>query len=357
ELGVRTFRDLLYLYPYRYIDRTRIFKINEVTPDLLTFIQIKGRVRTMSETGVGRSRRLNVIIADETGIAEMVWFRGVDFVKRRIEIDREYIFFGKSSFYNGILNIAHPEFDIPLFESDLNRPKVYGVYPSTEKLNKAGCGAKFTSRLVLEVWNKLSSLITETLPQSVCRKYSLMNLREALHNIHFPQDDTSLHHAQRRLKFEEFFMIQMSLLRQRTIRVTKNKGLVFPVLGDRFNTFYYKHLPFELTKAQQKVIKEIRRDTLSGIQMNRLLQGDVGSGKTIVAFITMLFAVDNGFQAAIMAPTEILAQQHYIYISKFAEALHLRVALLTGSTTKKERIKLLEDLASGEIHIIIGTHA
>lgn len=357
ELGVRTFRDLLYLYPYRYIDRTRIFKIREIEPDTLSFIQVKARVRTMNENGVGRSRRLNVIVADETGLADMVWFRGIDFVKRRLEIDREYIFFGKASFFNGVLNIAHPEFDIPLFESDLNRPEVYGVYPSTEKLNKSGCGAKFTSRLVADVWSKVSPYIKETLPKSVCDKYGLMGLREALFNIHFPQNEPKLHEAQKRLKFEEFFMIQLSLLRQRNIRISKNKGFLFPVLGDRFNIFYEKLLPFSLTKAQQKVIKEIRRDTLAGVQMNRLLQGDVGSGKTIVAFITTLFAIDNGFQAAIMAPTEILAEQHYVYITKFAEQLNIKVALLTGSTKNKERGQILEALAAGEIHIIIGTHA
>ncbi|MBE9487663.1 MAG: ATP-dependent DNA helicase RecG, partial [Bacteroidetes bacterium] len=285
ELSLVTLDDLLHLYPYRYIDRTRFYKINQIKDDNLAYIQIKARVRTISEHGVGRAKRLNVIVADDSGVASMVWFGAVDYIKRRLEIDREYIFFGKPSFYNGVLNISHPEFDIPYFENNLNKPKVYGVYSTTEKLNKAGCNTKFIAGLVLGMWKLVYKNIQEFIPTEILKKYQLMSLAKALYNIHFPQSEPLLREAQRRLKFEEFFMVQLSLLNQKNIRIAKNKGLVFPILGDKFNTFYEECLPFELTNAQKKVIKEIRRDTLSGIQMNRLLQGDVGSGKTIVALI------------------------------------------------------------------------
>lgn len=357
ELGLVTLRDLLYLYPYRYIDRTHIYKIREITPEIQTFIQIKARVQKITETGVGRNKRLNVIVNDDTGIADMVWFRGVDYTKKKLEIDREYIFFGRSSFFNGMLNIAHPEFDIPLFEQDLYKRRVYGVYPSTEKLNKGGAGTKFVSRLVYDMWKMVSPHIEETLPAPILKKYSLMGLKESLYNIHYPQSEQKLKEAQRRLKFEEFFVIQLALLRQRNIRVSRNKGYVFPELGEKFNKFYNECLPFELTGAQKRVIKEIRKDTLAGGQMNRLLQGDVGSGKTIVAFVTMLFAIDNGFQTCIMAPTEILAQQHYRFIEKQAEKIGLRAALLTGSTKASERTRILEGLENGEIEMVVGTHA
>ena len=357
ELKAETYGDLLRVYPFRYLDRTKVYNIRDISEDTTTFIQIKARVYNVSDIGEGRVRRLDVMVQDSSGRAKLVWFSGVEWAKKKIETGREYIIFGKPSFYNGMITIAHPEIDIPMSADSLAKMSVYGIYPSTEKLNKAGLGTKFISKLIRNLWNTIQSHLMETLPEYLVKENNLVSLKEALYNIHFPQSEEKLHQAEYRLKFEEFLTIQLSLLRQKDIRIKKNDGALFPVLGEKFNNLYENHLPFSLTKAQQRVLKEIRRDTMNGHQMNRLLQGDVGSGKTIVAFISMLFAIDNGYQAAIMAPTEILAKQHFEFIGSLAEKIGLSVGLLTGSTKKKERRLLAEKLESGELNILIGTHA
>lgn len=357
ELGVSTYGDLLRLYPFRYVDRTKIYNISSLNEDNLAMVQIKARIFSIEAVGVGRSRRLDVMAQDATGRVKLSWFSGVDWAVKRIEIGREYIIFGKPQFYNGYVSFAHPEMDIPMSLESKAKMCVQGIYSSTDKLNKAGMGARFMPTLMRSLWAKVRDYIGETLPQYIIEEHGLMSLKEALYNIHFPQSDDELFRAEQRIKFEELFVIQLSLLRQKGIRVTKNNGAVFKSVGEKFTDFYNNHMPFPLTRAQQRVIKEIRRDTMSGRQMNRLLQGDVGSGKTIVAFISMLFAVDNNFQAAIMVPTEILAQQHFQFIASVGEKIGVSVALLTGSTKKKERLRIAEQLESGELDILIGTHA
>ncbi len=357
ELGIATYGDLLRLYPFRYIDRTVIYDIASLTSDMTAFVQVKARVYSVDEIGYGRNRRLEVMAKDATSRIKLVWFSGVDWALKRVEIGREYIIFGKPNFHNGWISIPHPEMDIPMSEEALSKMSVYGVYPSTERLNKAGLGTKFISSLMRMLWNNVKNHICEVLPKYVIEKEMLMSLHDALYNIHFPQSQRELWHAERRLKYEEFLVVQLTLLRQKAVRVTKSNGALFPLLGDKFNDFYNNHLPFALTKAQQRVLKEIRRDTLSGHQMNRLLQGDVGSGKTIVALITMLFAIDNGYQAAIMVPTEILANQHFEFLSGVCDKIGVTVRLLTGSTRVKARREIAAGLESGDIDIVVGTHA
>ncbi len=357
ELGIASFGELMRHYPYRYVDRTRIYTISSLTPDTTPFVQVQARVYHIEEIGFGKGRRLEVMAQDATGKVKLVWFSGVDWIYKRIEVGREYIIFGKPNFHNGFLSIAHPELDIPMSQEAKAKMTIYGVYPSTDKLNKGGLGGKYIPTLQRHLWNNIRGKITETLPPYLIQQHSLMPLEEALYNIHFPESHHKLHEAEHRLKFEELLTIQLTLLRQKSIRITKGNGALFPELGDKFNDFYNNHLPFPLTGAQKRVLKEIRRDTLSGYQMNRLLQGDVGSGKTIVALISMIFAIDNGFQAAIMVPTEILANQHYDFLSKMCSAIGVKVGLLTGSTRAKARRELIAELESGEMDILVGTHA
>lgn len=357
ELGISSYGDLLRTYPYRYLDRTRIFNISDITEEYNTLIQIKARVYNIEEIGYGKNRRLDVMVQDRTGRCKLIWFSGADWALKKIEIGREYIIFGKPSIFNGLISIAHPELDIPMSQEALAKMSVFGIYPSTEKINKAGMGSGFIPNLMRIVWSRVSEQIKDNLPEYIIKQQGLMSLKEAIHNIHFPQSEEKLKEAQYRLKFEEFFTVQLSLLRQKGVRINKSNGVVFRSVGEKFNDFYNNHMPFALTSAQQRVLKEIRRDTVSGHQMNRLLQGDVGSGKTIVAFIAMLFAIDNGFQAAIMAPTEILATQHFQFMSEVGKKIGVEVALLTGSTKKRERTRIANMLESGELNILIGTHA
>lgn len=356
ELKISTYGDLLRLYPYRYLDRTKIYNIHDITEQSTTLIQVKARVYNIEVIGSGRSARLEVMVQDATGRAKLIWFSGVEWALKKVEIGREYVIFGKPNYFNGFISFAHPEMDIPMSAEALAKMSVYGIYPSTEKINKIG-GTKFISSLMRILWKIVEPHIKETLPDYLVKQQNVVSLKTALLNIHFPKSDELLHKAEARLKFEEFLTIQLSLLRQKGVRIKKNNGALFPALGDKFNDFYNHHLPFELTGAQKRVLKEIRRDTMSGRQMNRLLQGDVGSGKTIVAFIAMLFAIDNHYQAAIMAPTEILANQHFAFIDGLCQKLGLKAALLTGSTKKRERAKIAEMLESGELDILIGTHA
>ncbi len=357
QLSITTFRDMLYFFPFRYIDRTKFYSISEIPFNSSNYIQIKAKLRNIREIGEGRKKRLSAMFADQSGLVECVWFNRAEWIVKTLNIGDEYIIFGKAQEFNGTINFAHPELENITGKQTTNRALIYGVYPSTERLMKGGISTKVISQIMGTLVANSKNNIEETLPEYILKEIKLMPLQEALVNIHFPQSDEKLKQAQFRLKFEELFYIQLSLLYKRNKRIEKSNGYLFSKLGENFNNYYQKHLPFELTSAQKRVLKEIRKDMLSGKQMNRLLQGDVGSGKTIVAFVSMLFAIDNGFQAALMAPTEILANQHYNSLSKDCEKLGLKCALLTGSTKKKERKIIDEALCSGELDILIGTHA
>ena len=358
ELGIRTVDDLLSHYPFRYIDRTRIYRIAEITDAAgLSYVQFRGRVMGVAYAGAGRKRRFTVQVQDASGRAELIWFQGIKWIEKRIEVGREYLVFGRPNFYRGELSIAHPE--IETIEQALSRKSesgMQGIYPSTEKLGNV-LGAKGMYQIVCNAWALVRDRITDPLPEALRRQYGLIPLREALYNIHFPQSQELLRQAQYRLKFDELLGVQLNIQQRRTARLSKSDGFLFPKVGGVFNTFYNEKLPFPLTGAQKRVIREIRKDTVSGFQMNRLLQGDVGSGKTLVALMSMLLAVDNGFQACMMAPTEILARQHFATIGKMLNGLPVRVAILTGASKTRERREALEGIASGEIDILIGTHA
>ena len=358
ELGIFTIGDLLRHYPFRYIDRTRIYRIAEVNESMdSSLVQIRARVTGVGYAGTGRKQRFSAFVSDASGSAELTWFQGIKWIEKSVEVGREYLIFGRPSFYRGELQLAHPELE--LVEKALSRKAhsgLQGIYPSTEKI-ASSLGTKGFYNIITNAWAVAQEHIKESLPDSLRSHYSLMPLREAIYNVHFPQSAEKLQQAQQRLKFDEFLGVQLSIQAQRTDRLTRRDGFQFPKVGELFNTFFNERLPFALTGAQKRVIKEIRQDTVSGYQMNRLLQGDVGSGKTMVALMSMLLAVDNGFQACMMAPTEILARQHYATISRQTEGMNLRVAILTGSSKAAERRHALEGIASGEVDILIGTHA
>lgn len=358
ELGIRTLGDLLYYFPFRYIDRTKIYRIADISEDNdETFVQIKARVMSKNFIGSPRKQRLSVMVADASGTTELVWFRGVKWIEKRLETGREYIIFGRPNFFRGEFNMVHPEVE-PL-DAVRNRPSgsLQGVYHTTEKLTNAQLGTKGIYNLVCNLWPLAEKSIVETLPPAILDRHGLIPLCDALFNIHFPQSPQQLKSAEYRLKFEELFGIQLDILSKRSVRLIRGSGIMFSRVGELFNTFYDGKLPFALTGAQKRVIKEIRRDTVGGFQMNRLLQGDVGSGKTLVALISMLIAADNGYQSCMMVPTEILARQHHASISKMVEGLPVRVAILTGASKAKERRESLEGIESGEVQILIGTHA
>ena len=358
ELGIFTIGDSLRHYPFRYIDRTRIYRIAEVNESMeSSLVQIRARVTGVGYAGTGRKQRFSAYVSDASGSAELTWFQGIKWIEKSVEVGREYLIFGRPSFYRGELQLAHPELE--LVEKALSRKAhsgMQGIYPSTEKI-ASSLGTKGFYNIISNAWTVTQEHITESLPESLRAHYKLMSLREAIFNVHFPQSPEKLQQAQQRLKFDEFLGVQLSIQAQRTDRLTRRNGFLFPKVGERFNTFFNERLPFALTGAQKRVIKEIRQDTVSGYQMNRLLQGDVGSGKTMVALMSMLLAVDNGFQACMMAPTEILARQHFATISRQTEGMNLRVAILTGSSKAAERRRALEGIASGEVDILIGTHA
>ena len=358
ELGILSIGDLLRHYPFRYIDRTKIYSIGELNENMNTsLVQLRARVTGIGYAGVGRKQRFSAFVSDSTGSAELIWFQGIKWIEKSIEVGREYLIFGRPSFFRGEVSLVHPELD--LVEKALSRKShsgMQGIYPSTEKIGST-LGAKGFYKIICNAWTTAEQHIAEFMPRSVLERYNLMPLKEAIYNIHFPQSAEKLKAAERRLKFDEFLGVQLSIQSMRSDRLSKNNGFLFPKVGERFNTFFNEKIPFPLTGAQKRVIKEIRQDTISGYQMNRLLQGDVGSGKTMVALMSMLLAVDNGFQACMMAPTEILARQHFATISRQTEGLNLKVAILTGSSKSKERRTALEGIASGEIDILIGTHA
>ena len=357
ELGIRTLGDLLYHFPFRYIDRSRIWRIGELRDDSLTYVQLQVRISGFRHVGAGAKKRFVATVADATGTAELVWFKGIGWIEKRLEQGREYIVFGRPAFFGGVLSLVHPEVESVLDQKNRFRSSVQGVYSTTEKLSNAQLGTKAIHSLMCNLWPQVDGRLRETLPDEVIREYGLVPLRDALYNIHFPTSQQALRDAELRLKFDELLGIQLNILQQRHARTSREDGFLFPTVGRLFNTFYNERLPFPLTGAQKRVIREIRQDTVTGHQMNRLLQGDVGSGKTLVALMSMLLACDNGFQACLMAPTEILASQHYASIVRMTEGIGLRVGLLTGSTKKKERAELSEGLLSGEIDILIGTHA
>ena len=354
ELGIFTFRDLIYFFPFRYVDRSRFYAISEID-SASAYIQLRGVISDMRIVGANRGKRLVATLSDDTGTIDLVFFQGVKWVSDKIKPGKEYIVFGKPSVFNGEINMVHPEID----DASAVRPgtgTMTGVYPSTEHLKNSLITNKVISKLQAVAWEKCADSIRETLPAWLIADKGLCSLKEALHNIHFPKDVQSLARAQQRLKFEELFYLQLSLLKQKNVRMRASNGLVFKRLGEAFNDTY-NNLKFPLTGAQKRVLKEIRADVTSGRQMNRLLEGDVGSGKTLVAILSALQAIDNGYQACIMAPTEVLAEQHYRGVGKFVDTQKVRCALLTGSTKAKERREIYAGLEDGTIDLVFGTHA
>ena len=355
ELGISTYYDLLYYFPFRYIDRSVMNHVNELSGDEAA-IQLKGRFITFTAAGEGRKRRLQALFTDGTGTIEVVWFNRVASIQKTYNTQTQYLLFGKPSLFNGRINIVHPEVDVVTTENVAQG--LTGVYNLTEVLRNRSFTSRAIHKLVVTLLNTPGvQNIAETLPPELIQRYRLMPLNEALHNIHLPSDQQALQRAQLRLKFEELFFLELNILHYIKGSSRRLVGHVFGRVGAYFNGFYNNVLQFPLTGAQKRVIREMRHDMGSGKQMNRLLQGDVGSGKTIVAFMTALIALDNGYQACIMAPTEILAGQHLETIRPLAEAIGVKVALLTGSTRKKERTAIHEALMSGELQILIGTHA
>ena len=356
ELNIYSFRDLLYYFPYKYVDRSRLYYILEIDGNM-PYIQLKGQVLSFETIGEGRQRRLVGHFSDGTGVVDLVWFQGLKFVMGRYKAHEEYIVFGKPTVFNGRINIAHPDID-PAEELTLSSMGLQPYYNTTEKMKRSNLNSHALEKLMKNLFGALQKdIIEETLSPQLVSQHRLMSLTDALYNIHFPQNPDLLRKAQYRLKFEELFYVQLNILRYTKERRNKFRGLVFGRVGEIFNTFYSQNLPFQLTGAQKRVIKEMRRDMGSGRQMNRLLQGDVGSGKTLVALMTMLIALDNGYQACMMAPTEILATQHYETISRFLAGMNVRVELLTGNVKGKRREKILKDLVTGDVQILIGTHA
>ncbi len=356
ELGIRTFGDLVNFFPNRYIDRSQFMKINQLQQNS-SEIQILGKIIELRTVQQAKGSRLVATFADETGTMELVWFRGVKWIKEAIKINTPYVIFGKTNYFKGLFSMPHPEMELLADYNKSLRTAMQPVYPSTEKLVNKGVTNRVISKMIQSLFEELNGNFKETLSAEVIDRLKLISKNEALLNIHFPGNQELLTKAQHRLKFEEFFFIQLQLLRKKLIRKSKFKGYPFLKVGDYFNHFYKNNLPFELTNAQKRVLKEIRKDMGSNAQMNRLLQGDVGSGKTIVALLTILIALDNGFQAAFMAPTEILATQHYNALTNLLQGMNVNVKLLTGSTKTKERKILHAELESGELHILIGTHA
>lgn len=355
ELGIYSLHDLLYYFPYKYVDRSRIYSIYELDGNM-PYIQLKGEILSFEDVGEGRNRRLVAHFSDGTGVVDLVWFQGVKYIIGKYKIRQEYIIFGKPTVFNGRINIAHPDVDA-VADLKLETMGLRPYYNTTEKMKRSSLNSHAIEKMMATVVKLLSDPLPETLSPAILREHHLMPLTEALVNIHFPTSAELLRKAQYRLKFEELFYVQLNILRYARDRQRKYRGYVFSKIGDIFNTFYSKNLPFELTNAQKRVLKEIRRDMGMGRQMNRLLQGDVGSGKTLVALMSMLIALDNGYQACMMAPTEILANQHYDTIREFLHGMDVRVELLTGSVKGKRREAILAGLLSGEVQILIGTHA
>lgn len=357
EFNIFTYSDLLFYYPYRHIDKSKIYHISDIQSEN-AYIQLKGRIVSCEIVGQQRARRLVCKFMDETGVLELVWFNGIKWVEDMLRENREFIIFGKPTLFNRNWNMTHPELIDPRTQSTTDVPTQFQpLYNTSEKAKRAGLDSKAISKLVLALLPQIKAAIPEQLSDDILQNLKLMPLREALCNIHYPSDMQSLSCAMLRLKFDELFFTQLKLLKLKLVTARKYKGHVFSVVGDVFNTFYHNYLPFPLTNAQKRVIKEIRADMGSGKQMNRLLQGDVGSGKTITALLLMLIAKDNGYQSCLMAPTEILAMQHYENLKKQLSEMDVRVEFLSGSTKVAKRRQLHEDLRNGTIDILVGTHA
>ncbi|MCO7185675.1 ATP-dependent DNA helicase RecG [Tenacibaculum sp. XPcli2-G] len=356
ELGIKTCNDLLHLFPFRYIDKTQFYTINQLQQNSAE-VQIVGKITGVKTVKQKRGSRLVAIFSDATGTMELVWFKGVKWIKDSLKVNVPYVIYGKLNWYNGIPNMPHPEMEtVKEYKSKLQMA-MQPVYPSTEKLSTKGISNKVMRTMIQNLFQQAYNEIEETFPAYFIEEHQFLGKKESLLNIHFPKNQELLTKAQYRLKFEELFFIQLQLLQKKLIRKSKLKGFVFEQVGEEFTNFYNNHLPFDLTGAQKRVLKEIRKDVGSGAHMNRLLQGDVGSGKTIVALLTMLLAIDNSYQATIMAPTEILATQHYNGIIELLEKTDIKVELLTGSTKTKKRREIHESLLDGSLHILIGTHA
>ena len=355
ELDIHSLHDLLYYFPYKYVDRSRLYYIHEIDGNM-PYIQLKGQILSFETVGEGRQRRLVAHFSDGTGVVDLVWFQGIKYLMGKYKAHEEYIVFGKPTVFNGRINIAHPDIDLAK-DLTLSTMGLQPYYNTTEKMKRAGLNSHALEKLMNNAFALLQGPLSETLSPNVVEENHLMSLDEAILNIHFPQNPEKLRRAQYRLKFEELFYVQLNILRYTKDRQRKYRGLVFERVGEVFNTFYSQNLPFQLTGAQKRVIKEIRKDMGSGRQMNRLLQGDVGSGKTLVALMSMLIALDNGFQACMMAPTEILAAQHYETVKQFLFGMNVRVELLMGSVKGKKRDEILKGLLTGEVQILIGTHA
>ena len=355
ELEIYSLHDLLYYFPYKYVDRSRIYYIHEIDGNM-PYIQLKGKILGFETFGEGRQRRLLAHFSDGTGVVDLVWFQGIKYVTNKYKLHEEYIVFGKPTVFNGRINVAHPDIDSPA-DLKLSSMGLQPYYNTTEKMKRSFLNSHAIEKMMATVIGQIQEPLSETLSPKLIADHHLMSLTDALRNIHFPSNPELLRKAQYRLKFEELFYVQLNILRYAKDRQRKYRGYVFETVGEIFNTFYSKNLPFELTGAQKRVLREIRQDVGCGKQMNRLLQGDVGSGKTLVALMSMLMALDNGFQACMMAPTEILANQHYDTIRELLFGMDVRVELLTGSVKGKKREAILTGLLTGDVHILIGTHA
>ena len=355
ELEIYSLHDLLYYFPYKYVDRSRIYYIHEIDGNM-PYIQLKGKILGFETFGEGRQRRLLAHFSDGTGVVDLVWFQGIKYVTNKYKLHEEYIVFGKPTVFNGRINVAHPDIDSPA-DLKLSSMGLQPYYNTTEKMKRSFLNSHAIEKMMATVIGQIQEPLSETLSPKLIADHHLMSLTDALRNIHFPSNPELLRKAQYRLKFEELFYVQLNILRYSKDRQRKYRGYVFETVGEIFNTFYSKNLPFELTGAQKRVLREIRQDVGCGKQMNRLLQGDVGSGKTLVALMSMLMALDNGFQACMMAPTEILANQHYDTIRELLFGMDVRVELLTGSVKGKKREAILAGLLTGDVHILIGTHA
>jgi len=356
ELNIRTFADLITYYPFRYVDRSRFYTVREIN-DESTYVQLRGRIKGVQLLGAGHATRLSATFRDATGSIELIWFQGIKWVKDKFSADEEYVVFGKVSLFNGRYNITHPEVETWAMHATQAADTLQPFYNTTEKLKAQGLTSRVIGKLTHMLVASAKGRLSETLSDEIMQSKNLIGIEEALINIHFPPNPSALAKAENRIKFEELFFIQLRLLRLKILRIQKLQGLKFAVIGELFNSFYRQYLPFELTGAQKKVLREIRADLGSGHQMNRLLQGDVGSGKTLVALMSMLMALDNGYQACLMAPTELLANQHFATISRMLTGMPVQIDLLTGNTRKAQRKHLHENLAVGELHILIGTHA
>lgn len=357
DLNIYSVDDLLHHFPYKYVDRSRFYYLHEISENM-PFIQVKGRILRFEKAGTGRSQRLTAVFTDGEKTIELVWFKGINYILDKYKVNVEYIVFGKPTLFNGHYNIAHPEIDIISQATSPDKLGLQPFYNTSEKMKNNYLNSRAIQKIIFPLIQSIRhTTVPETLPEYLIKRFALLNLRDSLVNIHFPQNAKILNEARQRLKFEELFYIQLSILQQIAWQNMNISGFVFDKIGHYFNTFFNTYLPFELTNAQKKVLREIRKDVGSGRQMNRLLQGDVGSGKTLVALMAMLMAVDNGYQACIMAPTEILATQHYASLQEMLGDIGLEVALLTGSTKKKDREVLHEKLQNGKLNILIGTHA